>query len=58
MSSYLSIYYLTKRASIYNSNIYFAFLAYGYSKFRLEILEYYDRSNVKVEQDYIDRFKP
>ena len=34
-------------------------MAYGYNNFRLEILEYCDRSNViKVEQDYIDRFKP
>lgn len=34
-------------------------LAYGYNNFRLEILKYCDRSNViKVEQDYIDRFKP
>jgi group I intron endonuclease len=47
--------YLTKRASIYNSKIYNAYLAYGYNNFRLEILEYCDRSNViKVEQDYID----
>jgi group I intron endonuclease len=75
LSSYLSINYrrrspsllivdetapgLTKRASIYNSKIYNALLAYGYNNFRLEILEYCDRSNViKVEQDYIDRFKP
>lgn len=59
LSSYLSINYLTKRASIYNSKIYNALLAYGYNNFSLEILEYCDRSNViKVEQDYIDRFKP
>jgi len=59
LSSYLSINYLTKRASIYNNKIYNALLAYGYNNFRLEILEYCDRSNIiKVEQDYIDRFKP
>ena len=34
-------------------------LAYGYNNFRLEIVEYCDRSNViKVEQDDIDRCKP
>ena len=34
-------------------------MAYGYNNFRLEILEYCDISNVlKIEQDYIDRFKP
>ena len=59
LSSYLSINYLTKRASIYNSKIYNALLAYGYNNFRLEILEYCVRSNViKVEQDYKDIFKP
>jgi hypothetical protein len=59
LSSYLSKNYLTKRASIYNSKIYNALLAYGYYYFRLEILEYCDRSDViKVEQDYIDRLKP
>jgi group I intron endonuclease len=59
LSSYLSKNYLTKRASIYNSKIYNALLAYGYNSFRLEILEYCDRSNViKVEQDYIDKLKP
>ena len=76
LSSYLSINYLTKRASIsnslreftlvntwrnlpqVNSKIYNALLAYGYNNFRLEILEYCDRSNViKVEQDYIDSNK-
>ena len=58
MSSYLSIKYLTKKASIYNSKIYNGLLAYGYNNFRLEILEYCDRSYVKVEQDYIYRLKP
>jgi group I intron endonuclease len=59
LSSYLSINYLTKRASIYNSKIYNALVAYAYNNFRLEILEYCNRSNViKVEQDYIDRCKP
>ena len=34
-------------------------MVYGYNIFRLEILEYCHRSNViKVEQDYIYRFKP
>jgi len=34
-------------------------LSYGYNNFRLEILEYCDRSNIiKIEQDYINRFKP
>jgi group I intron endonuclease len=59
LSSYLPINYLTKTASIYNSKIYNALLAYGYTNFRLDILEYCDRSNaIKVEQNYIDRFKP
>ena len=59
LSSYLSINYLTKRASVYNSKIYNALLGYGYNNFRLEILKYCDRSNlIKVEQNYIDRFKP
>jgi group I intron endonuclease len=58
LSSYLSINYLTKRASIYDSKIYNALLAYGYNNFRLDILEYCDRSNViKLEKDNIDRFK-
>ena len=59
MSSYLSKNYLTKRASIYNSKIYNALLAYGYNNFRLEILDYCDISDViKVEQYYIDKLKP
>jgi group I intron endonuclease len=34
-------------------------LVYGHNNFRLEILECCDKSNViKVEQDYVDRFKP
>ena len=34
-------------------------MSYGYNNFRLEILEYCDRSNIiKIEQDYINRFKP
>ena len=31
---------------------------YGYNSFRLEILDYCDKYNVKVEQDYIDILKP
>jgi group I intron endonuclease len=59
LSSYLSKNYLTKTASIYNSKIYNALLAYGYNNFRLEILDYCDISNViKVEQYYIDKLKP
>ena len=46
LSSYLSKNYLSKRASIYNSKIYNALLAYGYNNFRLEILDYCDISNV------------
>ena len=34
-------------------------LSYGHNNFCLEILEYCDRSNIiKIEQDYINRFKP
>jgi group I intron endonuclease len=59
LSRFLSINYLTKRASIYNSEIYYALLSYEHNNFRLEILEYCYISNViKVEQEYIDRFKP
>ena len=36
-----------------------ALLKYGFSKFRLEILEYSDKDNViKREQYYRDLFKP
>jgi hypothetical protein len=41
------------------SNISSALLKYGYSQFRLEILEYCDRSElIKREQYYIDLLKP
>jgi len=59
ISNYLSRNYLSKRVSIYDSKIYNALLAYNNSNFRLEILEYCDRSVIiEKEQYYIDKYKP
>lgn len=59
LSNYLSVFYLTNRVSIYNSKIYNALLAYGYENFRLEILEYCDRSIViQRELYFINMFLP
>jgi len=59
LSHYFSLNYLVKRTKVYNSKIYNALLAYGHVNFRLEILEYCDRSQViKLEQFYINSFKP
>ena len=59
LSNYLSINYLSKRVLMRKSKIYNALLTYGYNNFRLEILEYCDRSIVlKREQYFIDKYKP
>jgi excinuclease UvrABC nuclease subunit len=59
LSNYFSMSYLEKKVSIYKSKIYNALLTYGYNNFRLEILEYCDRSDIiKREQYYIDLIKP
>jgi len=59
ISNYLSRNYLSKTVSIYNSKIYNALLAHNNSNFRLEILEYCDRSIIiEKEQYYIDKSKP
>jgi len=59
ISNYLSRNYLSKRVSIYNSQIYNALLVHNNSDFRLEILEYCDRSIIiEKEQYYIDKHKP
>ena len=55
--NYYNLAYLTKYAS--KSNICKAFLKYGYSNFKLEILEYCDSDLVVArEQYYIDSLKP
>ena len=53
LSQYYNLNLLTKFRK--NSLIHKALLKYGYSKFKLEILEYCDRNDaVKREQYYID----
>jgi len=43
----------------YKLSIYKAILKYGYSKFRLEILEYCNKNETLIrEQYYIDKLKP
>ena len=55
LAQYYNINILTK----YRSLIHKALLKYGYSKFKLEILEYCQRKDViKREQHYIDTLKP
>lgn len=57
--NYYSISYLERKIRKDNSLIYKALLKYGYSNFRLDILEYCDPSMlIKREQYYIDCLKP
>ena len=57
LAQYYNLNLLTKYRK--NSLIHKALLKYGYSTFKLEILEYCDRENaIKREQYYIDTFKP
>jgi len=57
LTQYYNINILTKYRQ--NSNIHKAILKYGYSKFKLDILEYCDRKDtIKREQYYMDTFKP
>lgn len=59
LRDYLSPVWLKKEVLKHNSIIYRALLKYGYAKFRLEILEYCDRSQTIVrEQYYIDKYQP
>lgn len=59
LRDYLSPRWLKKEVIKYNSIIYRALLKYGYDNFRLEILEYCDKSQViAMEQYYIDKYKP
>ncbi len=59
LRDYLSPRWLEKEVLKHNSIIYRALLKYGYDKFRLEILEYCDRSlTIEREQYYIDKYKP
>jgi len=62
---YFSTKWLEKETLKNNSIIYRALLKYGYSNFRLEILEYLpadvslEKSNIiRREQYYLDKFKP
>jgi len=56
LKQYYNISYIERFNSML---IYKSLLKYGYSKFKLEILEYCDLSDViKREQHYIDIFKP
>ena len=53
------VYYSTSRLTKSNMAIYKAILKYGYSNWKLEILEYCDPKDVLVrEQYYIDSLKP
>lgn len=56
---YFSIKYLTKELLVNNSYIYKALLKYGYSNFKLEIIEYCNKESlINREQYYIDLLKP
>jgi len=55
----LYVYYSVKRLNESNMAIYKAFLKYGHSNFKLEILEYCEKENALFrEQHYIDLLKP
>jgi group I intron endonuclease len=59
LRDYLSPRWLKKEILRHNSVIYKALLRYGYDNFRLEILEYCDRSQaIEREQYYIDKYQP
>ena len=56
---YYSFTYLNQKLENSRSLIYSALLNYGYSVFKLEILEYCDSEDlIKKEQYYIDKLKP
>jgi group I intron endonuclease len=58
-SGYFSINYLTKESLKYKSIIYSALLKYGYSNFKLDVLEYSDPKDLLVrEQFYLDLYSP
>ena len=57
LAQYYNLNFLTKFRQ--NSLIHKAILKYGYSRFKLDILEYCDKVNViNREQYYMDTFKP
>jgi len=59
LSSRFYKYFSNKHLTINNTPIYKAILKYGYSKFKLEILEYTEKENtISTEQFYIDNYKP
>jgi group I intron endonuclease len=59
LKDYFSIYYLEKEIKRRKSKIYSSLLKYGYSSFKLEILEYCEPSEaVPREQYYLDLLKP
>jgi group I intron endonuclease len=59
LKRYLSLNYLETRIKLGQSHIYSAILKYGHSNFKLEILEYCDRSDViSRESYYIKLLKP
>jgi GIY-YIG catalytic domain/NUMOD1 domain len=59
LKQYFSIHYLNRVLSKSKSIIYSSLLKYGYSNFRLEILEYCEpNSLLEKEQQYIDTLKP
>ena len=56
---YYDLNFLNIQLKKANSYIYRALLKYGYSKFKLEILEYCDKSDcIKIEQNYFNLIKP
>lgn len=56
---YFNTNYLKRQIEIKNSKIYRALIKYSYSSFRLDILEYCDRTILfEREQDYLDKLKP
>nr|QIJ45982.1 hypothetical protein [Calonectria ilicicola] len=59
LRDYLAPRWLEKEILKHNSIIYRALIKYGYSNFRLEILEYCDKSQtIMREQYYIDKYQP
>lgn len=59
LRKYFCSNYLSSKIVKYNSRIYKALLNYGYSNFKLEILEYCDNKDlISREQYYLDLFKP
>jgi group I intron endonuclease len=59
LRDYLNPRWLNKEVLKHSSIIYRALLKYGYNNFRLEILEYCDKSlTTEREQYYIDKYQP